>query len=107
MQELARLPSGKHLVAIDPHAQHVIISGTRDLLVLSFEDAHMLLDVLSCHRDLFYQALYAHLAPLPDWVHEGITDELREQIGGDEARPEYELEQRAAHSSPQSQAAQP
>jgi hypothetical protein len=40
-------------------------------------------------------------------VHEGITDELREQIGRDEARPEYELEQRAAHSSPQSQAAQP
>jgi hypothetical protein len=98
MQELARLPSGKHLVAIDPHAQHVIISGTRDLLVLSFEDAHMLLDVLSCHRDLFSQALYAHLPPLPDWVQEEITDELIEQIGGDEARSEQDLEQPAAHN---------
>jgi hypothetical protein len=95
MQEFARLPSGKHLVTIDSQAQQVTISGPRDLLVLSFKDAHMLLDVLSCHRDLFSQTLYAHLAPLPDWVHEEATDE---RIGGDEARPEQDLEQRAAHN---------
>jgi hypothetical protein len=97
MQALARLPSGKHLLTIDPQAQHLTIAGPRDPLVLSFEDAHRALDVLSCHRVLFSQVLDAHLDSLPDWVHQEIIADLMEQIRRDEAMPEEEQEPRAAH----------
>jgi hypothetical protein len=80
MQNLSRLSLGKYLVTIDPQAQQVTISGTLDPLVLSFPDASLLLDLLSCHRELFSQALYAHLAPLPDWAQEEIPNELMQQL---------------------------